>query len=149
MENNPANLKNNSPEQQTSVVTSKNSQQDSATSYATLEPFSPSYRGRGRGGNRGRNNLENRIKLRDQIVLGNLPPADYKKYIMKAHDECNLWKASETIIANRELKRYLKGAPKTVTELKNGSLLIEVTNREQAIKVKQITHLNNINVIVK
>ena len=55
---------------------------------------------------------------------------------------------SNTIEANRELIRIIKGEPKRTTELKNGSLLIEVINKEQSIKIKQIRKLNNLDVVV-
>ena len=55
----------------------------------------------------------------------------------------------DTIKANRELEIYLKGSPKKMSELKNGSLLIEVDSKEQATKIMQIKCLNNINVMVK
>ena len=40
--------------------------------------------------------------------------------------------------------KYLKDNPKRVTELKNGALLIEVSSKDQADKIKQIKRLNNI-----
>ena len=65
---------------------------------------------------------------------------------MKAIGDINLWKEADIIKANKELERYLKGAPKRITELKNGALLIEVNNKEQANRIRQIKYLNNLNV---
>ena len=68
---------------------------------------------------------------------------------MKANDECNIWKTADTIIANREVEKYLKGSPRKVMELTNGSLLVEVASGDQATKIKQIKSLNNISVTIQ
>ena len=57
---------------------------------------------------------------------------------MRPMEDENLWKTVDIIAANKELEMYLKGPPKKVRELKNGSLLIEVKSKEQATKIQQI-----------
>ena len=141
----------NSTGLQTSTTSIAHSQQERA-SYVTLEPFTPTSKGRGRGTNRGRNITYRKPHqtLSEQLLANSSNQTEYKKYyIMKATSDINLWKTTDTIQANRELEKYLKGSPKKVTELKNGSLLIEVNSKEQATKIKQITNLTNINVIVQ
>ena len=54
---------------------------------------------------------------------------------MRPMEDVNLWKAGNTIAANKELEMYLKGPPKKVCELKNEHLLIEVSNQEPATKI--------------
>ena len=68
---------------------------------------------------------------------------------MRLMEDINLWKRVDTIAANTELEMYLKGQPKKVNELKNGHLLIEVSNKEQATKIQQIKRLNKVNVMVQ
>ena len=73
---------------------------------------------------------------------------EYKQfYIMRPM--VNLWKAVDTIAANIELEMYFKGPPKKVSELNNGHLLIEVTNKKQAIKIQQIKIINRVKVMVQ
>ena len=56
---------------------------------------------------------------------------EYKKfYIMKPMEDVNLWKAVDTIAANKQFGMYIKGPPKKVSKLKNGSLPVEVNNKE-------------------
>ena len=61
---------------------------------------------------------------------------------MKVNNKVNIWKTIIAIIANKELERYTKG--KRVSGLKIGNLQIEVDNREQVDKLRQIKYLNNI-----
>ena len=120
------------------------------TSYATLSPYAPNIRSRGRGGHRGRNNLRKPHQAyKEQQIIPNLLAPDFKKfYVMKPMNDINLWKSVDTIAANKELVKYIKGIPRKVSELKNGSLLIEVATKDQANKIKQIKRLNNVNVTV-
>ena len=64
-------------------------------------------------------------------------------------EDIKFWKAEDTIAANKELEKYLKGRPKYVSELKNESLLIEVISKEQANKILHIKRLNNVKVMVQ
>ena len=120
------------------------------TSYSTLEPYIPNPRGRGRGAYRGRNSPKKPHQTyKEHLPLPNINTSNFKKFhVMKPMDDINLWKTVDTIAANKELVKYLKGNPIRVTELKNGSLLIEVANSDQANKIKQIKRLNNVNVTV-
>ena len=101
--------------------------------------------GRGRGGNRPQRRNRN-----TDFPLLNESPQNFKKFflIRDAEGE-NLWEKLETIYANRELEKALKGEPKRITELRNGSILVEVLNNEQSTRIRQIQKLNNIKVIVE
>ena len=68
---------------------------------------------------------------------------------MRPMEDVNLWKTVDTIVANKELEMYLGGQPKIVGELKNGYLLIEVSNKDQAAKIQPIIRLNNVNIMVQ
>lgn len=119
-------------------------------SVATLQPYDPPRsfgRGRGRGGQGSRTNRRPNYQI-------NFPPlnpqdqSNYKRfYIIKPRNpEINIWKEVDTIKANRELERILKGPPKRITELLNGTLLIEVANFTQSQKIVQINKLDNTDV---
>ena len=122
----------------------------SGGSFQTLEPYnpSPSYgRGRGRGGRGGRTNRRN--------YQMNFPPLtqqeqinNYKRfYVIKPKNpEINIWKEANTIKANRQLEQILRGPPKRINELLNGTLLIEIANYTQSQKIVQINKLDNIDV---
>ena len=148
----PAIQKASVPDLQEKPVASRASvaSNSSAPSYVTLEPHNPSVGFRGRGSYRGKQNQRKPHQtIRERISMNEIFAPDFKKYyIMKANNEVNLWKTVNTITANKELEKYIKGTPKRVTELKNGTLLIEVNNKEQATKIQQIKYLNNVSVSV-
>ena len=139
---------------------SHSSQCPSGSSIVTHEPFDGTQTqdssftlvnnrrgGRGRGRGRGSRQPNQRIEFPE--LNKNEHFSNYKKFfLMKDPNNEPLWPKLNTLEANRELIRIIKGEPKRITELKNGSLLIEVMNKEQSIKIKQIKKLNNIDVVV-
>ena len=125
-------------------------------SFATLQPYVPPtppvFRGRGGVHTRGRGTQQ-----RSQRRTQEFPPLNqseynsYKKYfiIKPTNPEIeSLWNNHDTIDANDELENALRGAPQRVTELNNGSLLIEVANAQQSQKILQIKKLFQIEVTV-
>ena len=119
------------------------------TSFATLEPHQPAIRGKGGVTNRGRNNRRPHQQYKEQLALSQFSTPDFKKFfVIKPYEDINLWKTVDTIKANRELENYIKGPPNRVTELKNGSLLVEVKTKEQANKIKAIKQINKVKVTV-
>ena len=48
------------------------------------------------------------------------------------------------IKANNEQKKVIKGEPKKVTELLDGTLLVEICNEQRSILLQQLSKLNNI-----
>ena len=136
------------------------SQRSNGSSIATLEPYDCTQtqdssftlvnsRRVGRGRGRGRGNRQPNQRLEFPGLNKHEHFSNYKKFfLMKDPNNEPLWPKLNTLEANRELIRNIKGEPKRITELKNGSLLIEVMNKEQSIKIKQIKKLNNIDVVV-
>ena len=116
----------------------------------TLEPYDlPRSYGRGGGrnrGGRGRGNYKRQII--EYPPLQGIKKSFKKFFVMKSSNPEieNLWSHLDTIKANRELERILKGAPKRITELNNGTILIEAQNEQQSEKIKQIKKICQIEV---
>ena len=55
----------------------------------------------------------------------------------------------DAIRANYDLERGLRGIPKKVSELRSGSLLIEVATLDQSTRIKQIRKIDNVEVEVQ
>lgn len=101
-----------------------------------------------------RRNRQQRMKpheiyKRNQVALQELFRNNYYKkfFIIRAEEEQNLAEVN-VIKANKELEQTLKGKPKNVTELRDGTLLIEVANEQQSINIKNLKKLDNKNVLV-
>jgi len=138
-----------------------------STSFSTLEPYShPTSRGRGRGGfgSRGRGQKRNN-RPRNNYYREEFPPLNstsndsfnFKKFFLIKASNPEITNLSENfqsrsefgnIKANQELERMLKGPPRKVTEKRNGSLLVEVANKTQSMKIIQIKKLDNLDVVV-
>ena len=150
-------------------ITTETSRDDNApsTSFSTLEPYSHSTsRGRGRGGLRSRGRGQNRNnRPRNNYYREEFPPLNstsndsfnFKKFYLIKASNPEITNLSENfrsrsgfgnIKANLELERMLKGQPRQVTEKKNGSLLVEVANKTQSLKIVQIKKLDNLDVVV-
>ena len=56
---------------------------------------------------------------------------------------------TNTIQANRQLCAVLGGPPKRITELKSGSLLVEVKDEEQSKNIHNLKQLNNIPITIE
>ena len=56
---------------------------------------------------------------------------------------------TNTIQANRQLCAVLGGPPKRITELRSGSLLVEVKDEEQSKNIQNLKQLNNIPITVE
>ena len=62
----------------------------------------------------------------------------YKRYfIIKSKSGSNIAEFN-VIKANNELKAVIKRKPKAVTELRDGSLLVEVSNEQQSTRIQKI-----------
>ena len=103
---------------------------------ATLEPYSQSRRNRRRG--RRIMNLEF-----NQMPFQETP---YKKFFtVKLNEEGDL-RQVDIIQANRDLERMIGGRPNKISELNNGTLLIEVSNQQQSERMSQINQLSSLGV---
>ena len=72
----------------------------------------------------------------------------YKKFFtIKAKNEQSLAEIP-TIAANRDLQRIIKGIPAKTTELRDGSLLVEVANEPQSQNILNIKKLADTEVLV-
>ena len=124
-----------------------------------VEPYEPpshqpssSGRGnnRGRGTNRGRRRNQNNSNK----IIPNYPPllpetTDTKRFfILKGPEDTKLWMDINTISANQELIKALKGKPKRVSELRGGDILVEVANKEQSDRIRQMKKLDGRNISV-
>ena len=122
----------------------------------TLEPYVPPRaglplgRGRGRPRGRGGAGQRNNASNTEYPPLNKTVQPSKRFFTMKSTDPNieNIWSHLDTIKANRELEKTIKGAPKRITELKNGSLLIETANPQQSQKIQQIKKLCQIPVDV-
>lgn len=98
-------------------------------------------------------NYANR-RRRNRLHLHELPdqPKEHhnfiKYFIATAKSGENLSEI-DVITANRDLERNLNGPPKRLTELRNGSLLIEVTSEEQSIKLQETKSLGGTDITVE
>ena len=64
----------------------------------------------------------------------------YKNFfVVKACNESNLAEL-DVIKANKELNSTIRGKPKRVSEFRDGSLLIEVSNEDQSRNIKNLKH---------
>ena len=91
-----------------------------------------------------------RRKQNENILENLFKPKNFTKFfIIKAkNDEENLAEI-DIIRANQQLTHTLKGSkPKKVSELKNGSLLVEVANEEQSNNIINLKYLNDIEIVV-
>ena len=75
---------------------------------------------------------------------------DFKVYYtITAKDGIKLMDKIDAIRANYDLERGLRGSPKKVSELRSGSLLIEVATLDQSTRIKQIRKIDNVEVEVQ
>ena len=87
-------------------------------------------------------------KQNQQLLKDMFTNRYYKKFFtVKACNESNLAEL-DVIKANKELNKTLRGKPKRVSELRDGSLLIEVSNEEQSREIKKLKTLDSIPVSV-
>jgi len=130
-----------------------NSDVNAKTMNFTLEPYEPRSQ-RGGTRNRGRNARQTRTALnpRSLAIAENMfgnHNNNYKEFfILKESNDENLINKVNTIKANKDLETHLRGVPDKVTELRNGSLLIKVKDRDQSTRIKQIKRLDGIPVTV-
>ena len=120
----------------------------------TLEPYQPP---RGQNNSRGRGNRGRRIyrnQNNSNRTMPSFPPltpetTDTKRFfIIEGPENTKLWMDIDTISANQELIRALRGKPKRVSELREGDLLVEVANKEQSDRIRQIKKLGGFTVSV-
>ena len=72
----------------------------------------------------------------------------YKKFfVIKAKSSENLAEIN-VIKANKQLENILKGKPKKINELRDESLLVEVKDEEQSLRIKNINKLDKVDVTV-
>ena len=115
----------------------------------TLQPYSTSLRdgNRGRGGfnTRGRTSNRRQNTRTDFPALNTVEKQTKNFFIIKAKcdQDVNLWQSIDTLKANKDLEIALDGPPKRVTELRNGTILIETESALQSQKIRQMTKLNN------
>ena len=112
--------------------------------------------GRGQGRNTGQQR-NNRFKLKshqvyhqNQQLLENMFTNQYyKKYFtIQASSGENLSEI-DVIKANKQMEGILKGKPKKVTELRNGTLFVEVSNKDQSNNIRSMKKQDNTNIIVE
>ena len=73
---------------------------------------------------------------------------NYKRFFsIKANDERNLANIN-VIKANKQMSEQIKGKPRKVTELRDGSLLVEVSNEQQSKLIQSIVKLDDTKVTV-
>ena len=110
-------------------------------------------RGRSRGGaTRSRTMTKTKpheIYRANQIILEELFTNKYYKkfYTIKSNSGRNLAEIN-VIRANKHMENILKGKPKKITELRDGSLLVEVLNEQQSNNIANITNLDGVQVEV-
>ena len=113
-------------------------------SIVTLEPFITVTRGRGgRGGRPKHNNNRRNNIITNYPLLSNKGPTLKKFFVIKALNPNteNLWSTIDTIKANQDLKKSLGGNPRNVSELRNGTILVETENQIQSNKIMQLKTL--------
>ena len=113
-------------------------------SIVTLEPWIPVTRGRsGRGGRSKHNNNPRNNIITSYPLLSNKGPTLKKFFVIKALNPNteNLWSTIDTIKANQDLKKSLGGNPRNVSELRNGTILVETENQIQSNKIMQLKTL--------
>ena len=88
--------------------------------------------------------------LENQKVLQSLYQSErfVKYFVIKSTTEESLAE-TDVIKANRQLKEILEGTPEGTSELRNGTLLVEVKNMKQSQNIHKIKCLNNIPVEVE
>ena len=123
--------------------------QTERTSEADSVPFSTVARGRHSRGRGGRNQHQRRNQSIHFPSLNEENKTFKRFFVMKDQNGEQLWPKLDIIRANDELTKTLKGDPKKITELKDGSILIETQNSEQSTRIQQIQKLNNISVKVE
>jgi len=74
--------------------------------------------------------------------------ADYKRFFTIMSNNAENMSTIDTMKANRDLETKIGGSPKKVSELRNGSLLVEVNNEQQSKRIVNITSLSTISVTV-
>ena len=114
--------------------------------FNTLEPYSnPSFRGR--GGFRGRSNRRRNYSEFPPLIKAT--NHDHKRFfLIQSSENKELWKEIDTLKANKELENCLKGIPAKVNELRNGDVLVEVTNADQSQRIRQLKTLGGCTVSV-
>jgi len=106
---------------------------------------------RGRGGRaRPRRPRPHEQFQKNQTILETIfQKKDYTKFYTITATQPNETLLNLDIInANKEMKSQINGTPTKVTELRDGSLLVEVASEEQSNKIKTIQRLNETRVSV-
>ena len=86
---------------------------------------------------------QNKLLLEETFASKN-----YKKFFnVKLEENLNLANIN-VIKANKQMTAQLKGRPKKVTELKDGSLLVKVNSEEQSVLIRKIAKLDETKVTV-
>lgn len=89
--------------------------------------------------NRGTKPKNRNRKFHPGIDLLNKPP-NYPRFFIISGEDANL-ATIDTIRANEDLNKHLKGAPKTINERRDGTLSVEVASAEQSILVASLQRL--------
>ena len=127
---------------------------ENSSHIETLEPYvlprlQSSYRGRGNNRRRTNQNRNNSNR-----IVPSYPPlvpetTDTKRFfIIKGPENVKLWMDIDTISANQELIKSLRGRPKRVSELRGGDILVEVASKEQSDRIRQLKKLDGCTVSV-
>ena len=132
-------------------LTNSEAPENSSSQYYfnTLEPYSnPTFRGRGGFRGRGRNNQRRNYPEYPPLIKET--NHDHKRFfLIQSSESRELWKEIDTLVANKELEKCLKGTPSKVTELRNGDLLVQVTNADQSQRIRQLKTLDGCTVSVE
>ena len=109
----------------------------------TLEPFIPRLPHQaGRGGRRRRGQLIPRTRGNcetEQSITQEFP----KNFIIKSPENKNL-STINTIKAHAELINAINGEPKSIVETRKGTILIQISNKEQSEKILKIKDLSGV-----
>ena len=118
-------------------------------SVDTLEPFKPNlphHSGRG-GRRRKRGHLIPRTKENVRDKIDTIATEFPRNFIIKSPEDVNLSRI-DTVTAHEELIQALNGKPKSITETRKGTLLVQTLSSQQSLNIMKITHLANTPVTV-
>ena len=118
-------------------------------SLETLDPYKPNlphHSGRG-GRRRRRGTLIPRTKENTKDKTDTTPTEFPRNFIIKSPEDVNLSRI-DTVTAHKELIQALNGKPKSITETRKGTLLVQTLNRQQSQNIMNITKLADTEVTV-
>lgn len=126
------------PATSASVQTSTNPPHSSTStsgSFVTLEPFIPSQR------RRRRRRLHELVEPNSSPTPGETAVAPHKSFFVVTSSTGRNLAEIDVIAANAQLERLLRGKPKSISELRSGDLLVEVSSKAQGDALLRLTHL--------